>query len=352
MARAASQPPSRSFQLSTADNATSLRGALRSEKRRERNGLATLVMPDKEERATLFRRIDYNSNGVLSLAQIVGAVAVLWPHLHDKQVVVSLAFYAADVDKSGLIGRKEFRLLLEHVLYFNSLWDRFESIGAEHEPESRLTVSEFKKGCGVVGIRIGDTDASEAYDIMDAGGVLRFSEFCGWCARRAAVANGFGIKKGGQKAGHNRETIPAAAAAAGEKKFGKYREETYRKRAVSSATNSNDRKKRGNNRNIAAAGGGMALGDTSAATSHVAAVADGLSMMSEEDTAFAKRAERLAAAAMSGDVSPSSLVEEYLKAQAPPPAQGPASKELLRLEQVRFPAVFRPFSGRFPPDFG
>ena len=38
-----------------------------------------LAMPSKQERAKLFRRMDANGNGGLSLAEIDKAVLELWP---------------------------------------------------------------------------------------------------------------------------------------------------------------------------------------------------------------------------------------------------------------------------------
>jgi Ca2+-binding EF-hand superfamily protein len=148
------------------------------------SSLGNLIMPNKEERARLFRRMDYNGNGMLSLAEIDKAVVELWPQLNHKQVLM-MAYHAADVSGDGFIGRREFRLLLEHVLYFNRLWDRFAAIDVDQD--QRFTFAEFKNGCGAVGVDFtGQAEAQIAFDEMDEdhGGVVRFTEFCAWCARR------------------------------------------------------------------------------------------------------------------------------------------------------------------------
>ena len=78
-----------------------------------------LVMPNKEQRARLFRRMDYNGNGVLSLAEIDKAIIELWPQLNHKQVLM-MAYHAADVSGDGFIGRREFRLLVKYLVYFTN----------------------------------------------------------------------------------------------------------------------------------------------------------------------------------------------------------------------------------------
>ena len=129
-----------------------------SENNGAKDSLAALAMPNKEERARIFRRMDYNGNGVLSLAEIDKAVVELWPQLNNKQVLMR-AYQAADVNGDGLIGRREFRLLLQYVLYFHRLWDRFDAIDTDHD--HRLTLSEFTNGCSLLGIPVADSEATE-----------------------------------------------------------------------------------------------------------------------------------------------------------------------------------------------
>eukprot|EP01046_Picozoa_sp_COSAG06_P092396 COSAG06_NODE_38624_length_421_cov_1.118012_1_plen_78_part_01 len=78
-------------------------------------------MPTKEERNAAFRRIDYNGNGALSLAEIDKAVVEIWPHFNHKRALMR-AYKAADLNGDGLIKRREFRLLLNYVIFFNKLW--------------------------------------------------------------------------------------------------------------------------------------------------------------------------------------------------------------------------------------
>jgi len=138
-------------------------------------------MPSKEEREGLFDRIDYNGNGALSLAEIDKAVLELWPHFNHKAALMR-AYKAADVNGDGYIKRREFRLLLKYVIYFNDLWHRFDEIDVNHD--HRLDLQEFKRGCQVLEIALDYGEAESEFAAMDEndGGFVLFDEFCTWCA--------------------------------------------------------------------------------------------------------------------------------------------------------------------------
>ena len=83
------------------------------------------------------------------------------------------------------VTRREFRLLLEGLCYFNSVWDRFQSLDADGD--RRLSKDEFVSGCVVMGVDIARSEAELEFAEMDenGGGYVLFDEFCAWCARRA-----------------------------------------------------------------------------------------------------------------------------------------------------------------------
>ena len=139
---------------------------------------ASLVMPEKAERDEIFKRIDYNGNGALSLAEIDKAVLELWPHFNHKPALMR-AYKAADRSGDGWIGRREFRLLLKYIIYFNALWDKFEEI--DSDGDRRLDLAEFIAGCEVVGHKLNASEARREFAAMDEnnGGFVLFDEF--WC---------------------------------------------------------------------------------------------------------------------------------------------------------------------------
>jgi Ca2+-binding EF-hand superfamily protein len=143
-----------------------------------------LTVPTKEERTKLFERMDYNGNGTLSLAEIDKCVLELFPHFNNKPALMR-AYKAADVSGDGWVGRREFRLLLEYLVYFNDLWGKFNEIDASGD--KRIDLTEFKLGCGTIGIDMTETEMEAEFALIDAngGGLVLFDEFCAWAARRS-----------------------------------------------------------------------------------------------------------------------------------------------------------------------
>jgi Ca2+-binding EF-hand superfamily protein len=148
-----------------------------------------LALPDSAKRDELFRRVDYNGNGILSLAEIDKAVLELWPQFDHKRALMR-AYKAADRNGDGFIRRREFRLLLKYIIYFNDMWERFDEIDRDHD--HRLTLAEFVAGCVTVGIQLTQATAAAEFSAMDenGGGYVLFDEFCHWCARRQVPVEG------------------------------------------------------------------------------------------------------------------------------------------------------------------
>ena len=78
-------------------------------------------------------------NGRLSLAEVDKAVQELYPQFDNKPALIR-AFKAADRTGEGFITRKEFRLLLQGLRYFNAAWARFASLDGDGD---RKLVARF-----------------------------------------------------------------------------------------------------------------------------------------------------------------------------------------------------------------
>ena len=144
-----------------------------------------LTMPSKKERDALFKQMDGNGNGALSLAEIDVAVQRLWPTMHNRKALMR-AYKAADRNGNGLVDRREFRLLLEYLSYFNDLWAKFVEIDGGARGDGRLTPEEFGAGCRVCGVELSAEEAERAFAQMDedGSGTASFEEFCTWIARQ------------------------------------------------------------------------------------------------------------------------------------------------------------------------
>ena len=146
-----------------------------------------LEMPSKEERTKLFNRLDYNGTGGLSLAEIDKGMIEMFPSFNCKPALMG-AYKAADKSGDGFIERREFRLLLHYLVYFNNLYHKFEEIDSDHD--GRLSLDEFIHGCASVGVSIDRAEAEAEFARMDDndGGYVLFDEFCTWCAMRESGA--------------------------------------------------------------------------------------------------------------------------------------------------------------------
>ena len=142
-----------------------------------------LELPTAEARDALFRRMDGNGNGLLSLAEIDLAVSTLYPDFDHKPALMR-AYKAADESGDGWIGPREFRQLLRYLVYFNQLWDEFEAMDVDHD--RRIEVDEFMTGCKAVGLKISPAEAEAQFQEMDldGSGVVLFEEFCTFCAKK------------------------------------------------------------------------------------------------------------------------------------------------------------------------
>ncbi len=142
-----------------------------------------LELPSAEAREALFRRMDGNGNGLLSLAEIDLAVSTLYPDFDHKPALMR-AYKAADESGDGWIGPREFRQLLRYLVYFNQLWDDFEAMDVDHE--RRITVDSFMAGCKAIGLEISPSEAEAQFTEMDldGSGVVLFEEFCTFCAKK------------------------------------------------------------------------------------------------------------------------------------------------------------------------
>jgi Ca2+-binding EF-hand superfamily protein len=86
-----------------------------------------LEMPSKQARDELFRRMDPNGNGQLSMNEYVDGLVVLLPQFGNKEAV-RRAFVASDLDQSGTVSRREFRLLLHYTIFFHKKAATFQRI--------------------------------------------------------------------------------------------------------------------------------------------------------------------------------------------------------------------------------
>ena len=145
-----------------------------------------MVMPTKSEKRQLFELMDTSGDGTLTSREVEVAISTQWPQFSNAEAL-KVAIRTADTSNDGTIGRREFGLLLEYLVFFNNLWSKFAIL--DDGGDGRLDVKEFQKGCKMVNIKLHDEEAAHEFGTMDldGGGTIVFSEFCVWSARRAAA---------------------------------------------------------------------------------------------------------------------------------------------------------------------
>ena len=153
----------------------------------QRKAARERLVPSKAERTRIFRAMDANSSGTLSVSEITQAVKQIWPDekvLHQP-AVIKRAVLAADKNRSGLISRGEFRRLCECLLECGDAWKEFEAM--DKDGDGRLTRKEFVAGSQELRLCQGAAEATEVFTSVDEndGGYVLFDEYCAWTRERA-----------------------------------------------------------------------------------------------------------------------------------------------------------------------
>jgi Ca2+-binding EF-hand superfamily protein len=182
--------PDRLFDIPTAEEEEEDRWPMPKRSRQP-----VLKYPSKAKLQQLWDKHDYNGNGLLSQSEAKEVLQELWPALAKNSRVCDLLLRMAykacdDGDGDGLVDRKEFPVMLEHVRYFNRMYGTFS--GIDQSGDGILDVNEFIKGCKTLHIGITDEDAEKEFKLIDAdgGGIVTFLEFCGWVAKNKIAFQG------------------------------------------------------------------------------------------------------------------------------------------------------------------
>ena len=191
-----------------------------------------LVLPAKDLRSAVFRKVDVQANGLLTLAEASAAVSEIWPSF-DRQPVLMRAYHAVQVTEAGQIGRKEFRRLLKYIVFFNSNWMNFEEVSELARASGGLGAGEFDAAVGRLGVKVTRSRPVESHfsALVSKGGIVRFDAFCKWCAERHIAndpdeqdaAKVQSTRRGGQKKEADAKggpTLPPRGAGAAKSKPG------------------------------------------------------------------------------------------------------------------------------------
>eukprot|EP00440_Ansanella_granifera_P064489 gb/GFBE01069920.1/.p1 GENE.gb/GFBE01069920.1/~~gb/GFBE01069920.1/.p1 ORF type:complete len:420 (+),score=91.82 gb/GFBE01069920.1/:1-1260(+) len=141
------------------------------------------MVKDKRNLQQFWRKIDYNGNGLVSLAEIDKAVVERYPVLNNKQALMR-AYKATMRAGDGYVHKSEFQKLLRNLIYFNKVYSMFQVVDENHD--RKLDLNEFRAGAAKLGLQISPSEAFDEFNYMDAngGGKILFDEFCKWVSAK------------------------------------------------------------------------------------------------------------------------------------------------------------------------
>merc|ERR1719336_857886 len=136
-------------------------------------------MKDKKKLRELWKRIDFNGNNIVSLAEIDKLVVEAYPLLNHKPALMR-AYKATIKQGNGddWVERKEFKMLLGNLFYFNKIFWLFDNV--DGDKDRRLTKKEFKWCLNMCGAKMSEREMEADFQKVDknGGGIILFDEFC------------------------------------------------------------------------------------------------------------------------------------------------------------------------------
>jgi Ca2+-binding EF-hand superfamily protein len=153
--------------------------------------LSDLGLTTADSLKKMWKKLDYNGNNVVSLAEIDKMVVELvaggqWPAWLNNKPALMRAYKKTilkDGDGDDWVEKKEFHALLLNIFWFNRLWQVFDAMDGD---DRRMDVQEFTSGMGRVGLNLSPQEAQAEFQKIDSnsGGQVLFVEFCAYVRKR------------------------------------------------------------------------------------------------------------------------------------------------------------------------
>jgi Ca2+-binding EF-hand superfamily protein len=149
------------------------------------------IRKSDEKLAELWKAIDFNGNGKVSLAEIDKIIVEKYPVLNNKPAMMraykKTTSRVGGGDGDAWVEKKEFRALIHNILYFTKVWDVFDDI--DTGDDRRMDLAEFCRGVSRLKVKLPCKDLKATFATMDknGGGQVLFDEFCKWVSTQADV---------------------------------------------------------------------------------------------------------------------------------------------------------------------
>jgi hypothetical protein len=150
------------------------------------------MVQSPKERDGLWHALDYNGNGLVSLAEIDKWVVEQYPLLDHKPALMRAYKKTTlkDGDGDAWVEKHEFGPLVRNLFYFNKLFKIFD--GIDTDDDNRIDFDEFFEGLSLLGVEIPPEDAEAAFKSIDVngGGFILFDELCAFYAKHHIPVDG------------------------------------------------------------------------------------------------------------------------------------------------------------------
>ena len=148
---------------------------------------------EHERRKKMFRDIDPNKNGILSLQEVGRAIRGILKidAVFDMQPAITRAFHIAKDSRPSKLGcgrdyieLNEFRFFLLSLRQYLEYYVAFARV--DSDSDCAISLEEFKKGQHKVEVWVGKIDAEKVFNEIDTnhGGSILFDEFCMWAIKK------------------------------------------------------------------------------------------------------------------------------------------------------------------------
>lgn len=144
----------------------------------------TALTQDEAGLKTMWQKLDFNGNGLVSLAEIDKLVVERYPLLNKKPALMRAYKHATGKPETSstdcaLVEFEQLPALLKGLFYYNRMYHVFDKI--DTDDDRRIDLAEFKAGFGVLGLdKNHKADAVFKEIDLNAGGIILFDEFCAW----------------------------------------------------------------------------------------------------------------------------------------------------------------------------
>jgi Ca2+-binding EF-hand superfamily protein len=149
---------------------------------------------DVEKRKELWKKLDANVNGQLSLIEVGKGLreTLGLPELAEAKVALKDAFDAAKNKVKGAtkseahnVSEAEFRYLLFYLEQYFEYWVAFNRV--DSNPDHKITLIEFKAAApnfAKWGVKVEDAEATFKQIDANHSGAVTFSEFVKWASNK------------------------------------------------------------------------------------------------------------------------------------------------------------------------